>query len=97
VKQGLAGASLFVLNLNKSADEAETDPMLSRINVGTGVDVSILEVVQTLAKVTGFTVFVYYTCKPDRTPRKLMNVSLLERMGWSAKITLQYCLVDTYE
>jgi GDP-L-fucose synthase len=94
----MAEASLFVLNLDKGVYEAETDPMLSHINVGTGIDVSILEVAQILAKITGFSGEINCdTSKPDGTPRKLMNVSRLKRMGWSAKITLQYGLADTYE
>ena len=94
----MAEASLFVLDLDKSAYEAETDPMLSHINVGTGVDLSILEVAQIIAKITGFTGKI--TCddrKPDGNLRKLMDVSRLERMGWRAQITLQDGLARTYE
>ena len=50
----MAAASLFVLNLPKQTYDENTDPMLSHINVGTGVDISIFELAQLVAKVTGF-------------------------------------------
>lgn len=93
----MAAASLFVLNLEKPAYEAETDPMLSHINVGTGVDVTILELAQMVAAATGFAGKI--TCdasKPDGAPRKLMDVSRLARMGWSAKIALRDGVSETY-
>jgi GDPmannose 4,6-dehydratase/GDP-L-fucose synthase len=94
----MAQASLFVLDLDKAAYEAETDPMLSHINVGTGVDVSILEVAQIIAKVTGFKGKITCdTSKPDGTMRKLMDVSRLERMGWNAQVSLQDGLTRTYQ
>jgi nucleoside-diphosphate-sugar epimerase len=93
----MAEASLFVLNLDKATYDAETDPMLSHINVGTGTDVSILEVAQIIAKVTGFTgTITCDTSKPDGTMRKLMDVSRLKRMGWQAQIGLEDGLTRTY-
>lgn len=93
----MAEASLFVLNLEKARYDAETNAMLSHINVGTGIDVTILEVAQIIADVVGFTGKI--TCdtnKPDGTMRKLMDVSRLDRMGWSAKIGLREGLERTY-
>jgi nucleoside-diphosphate-sugar epimerase len=93
----MAEASLFVLDLDKQRYEAETDSMLSHINVGTGHDVSILEVAQIIAQVTGFKGKITCdTSKPDGTMRKLMDVSRLERMGWSAQIELRDGLERTY-
>ncbi|MEL6572990.1 MAG: GDP-L-fucose synthase [Pseudomonadota bacterium] len=93
----MAEASLFVLNLNKATYDAETEEMLSHINVGTGTDVTILEVAQLIAEVTGFTGKITCdTAKPDGTMRKLMDVSRLERMGWKAQITLRQGLEQTY-
>jgi nucleoside-diphosphate-sugar epimerase len=93
----MAEASLFVLDLDKQRYEAETDSMLSHINVGTGHDVSILEVAQIIAQVTGFKgTITCDTSKPDGTMRKLMDVSRLERMGWSAQIELRDGLERTY-
>jgi nucleoside-diphosphate-sugar epimerase len=93
----MAEASLFVLDLDKQRYEAETDTMLSHINVGTGHDVSILEVAKIIAQVTGFKGKITCdTSKPDGTMRKLMDVSRLERMGWSAQIELRDGLERTY-
>jgi nucleoside-diphosphate-sugar epimerase len=93
----MAEASLFVLELDKQRYEAETDPMLSHINVGTGHDVSILEVAKIIAQVTGFKGKITCdTSKPDGTMRKLMDVSRLERMGWNAQIELREGLERTY-
>ena len=93
----MADASLFVLNLDKATYDAQTDPMLSHINVGTGTDVSILEVAQIIAKVTGFTGKITCdTSKPDGTMRKLMDVSRLGRMGWTAQTGLEEGLARTY-
>ena len=93
----MADASLFVLDLDKATYDAETEPMLSHINVGTGTDVSILEVAQMIARVTGFAGKITCdTSKPDGTMRKLMDVSRLERMGWTAQITLEDGLERTY-
>jgi GDP-L-fucose synthase len=93
----MAAASLFVLDLDKDAYDAETNEMLSHINVGTGTDVSILEVAQLIADVTGFAGKIACdTSKPDGTMRKLMDVSRLDRMGWTAQIPLRDGLERTY-
>ena len=94
----MAAASLFVLNLPKKIYDENTDPMLSHINVGTGADVSILELAKMIAKVTGFTGKISTDpTKPDGTMRKLMDVGRLAQMGWSAGIQLEQGLADTYE
>jgi nucleoside-diphosphate-sugar epimerase len=94
----MAAASLFVLNLPKDTYEKNTDPMLSHINVGTGEDISILELAQLMARVTGFTGKISTDpTKPDGTMRKLMDVGRLAQMGWSARILLEQGLADTYE
>ncbi len=94
----MAEASLFVLELPKDIYEANTAPMLSHINVGTGTDVTIGELAHMLAKVTGFTGTIGFdTSKPDGTMRKLMDVSRLKDMGWSARIGLEDGIKETYE
>lgn len=94
----MAAASLFVLELNQTSYQANTEPMLSHINVGTGTDVTIRELAETIAKVTGFEGrIVFDTSKPDGTPRKLMDVSRLTRLGWRASIELQHGLQDAYD
>lgn len=94
----MAEASLFVLDLPQETYDANTQPMLSHINVGTGVDVSIAELAGMVAKVTGFKGrIIQDTSKPDGTMRKLMDVDRLARMGWRARITLEQGLVETYD
>lgn len=96
--EDMAAASLFVMNLDRATYDANTDPMLSHINVGTGTDVSIREVAQMIASVTGFTGKITCdTSKPDGTMRKLMDVSRLAAMGWKAQIPLQQGLKKTYD
>lgn len=94
----MAAASLFVLHLPKAIYDENTDPMLSHINVGTGVDISIFELAQLVATVTGFkgTISTDPT-KPDGTMRKLMDVGRLSQMGWNARIGLEQGLANTYE
>jgi GDP-L-fucose synthase len=85
------------MNLDKANYDANTQQMLSHINVGTGVDCTIAELAETLAEVVGFDGNVVYdTSKPDGTPRKLMDVSRLNAMGWQANISLKSGLADTY-
>ena len=94
----MAAAALFVINLQKDIYEDNTDPMLSHINVGTGTDISILELAQLVAKITGYTGQIGMDrTKPDGTMRKLMNVDHLAQMGWSAHIQLAAGLADTYQ
>ena len=93
----MADAALFVLELSRDKYEANTGPMLSHINVGTGTDVSILELAHLIAKVTGFKGRIETDLtKPDGTPRKLMDVGRLSTMGWSSGIKLEQGLADTY-
>jgi len=93
----MAEASLFVLDLPQDVYAANTQPMLSHINVGTGTDVSIGELAQMVADVTGFKGKLGFdTTKPDGTMRKLMNVSRLADMGWRAQIDLKDGLQETY-
>ena len=94
----MAQASLFVLNLSKDIYGQNTDPMMSHINVGSGTDISILELARLVAQVTGYNgqISTDHT-KPDGTMRKLMNVNRLAKMGWSAQIQLEQGLADTYE
>ena len=93
----MAAASLFVMNLDDEAYQANTQPMLSHINVGTGVDCTIRELAETMARVTGFTGrLVFDATKPDGTLRKLMDVSRLRTLGWQASICLEAGLSETY-
>ena len=94
----MAAASLFVMDLDAEAYQRETEAMLSHINVGCGADVSILELAQLVAEVTGFEGQILTDpSKPDGTPRKLMDVSRLKRLGWQAGIGLEAGVRGTYE
>ncbi|KQI67153.1 GDP-fucose synthetase [Loktanella sp. 3ANDIMAR09] len=94
----MAAASLFVMDLDRATYEAETEPMLSHINVGTGVDVTILELARMVAAAVGYTGDILTDpSRPDGAPRKLMDVSRLARMGWTADIALADGIAQTYD
>jgi len=93
----MAAAALFVLNLPAKTYRAQTDPMCSHINVGTGQDISIATLATLMADITGFDGRVVFdTSKPDGTLRKLLDVSKLSGLGWRAGIGLKQGLRDTY-
>ncbi len=72
--------------------------MLSHINIGTGVDCTIKELTETIAKVVGYTgEIVWDSSKPDGTPRKLMDVNRLKSLGWQYSIDLEQGLKKTYD
>ncbi|OZB17580.1 MAG: GDP-fucose synthetase [Rhodobacterales bacterium 34-62-10] len=94
----MAAAALFVMDLDRDTYRAHTDPRQSHINVGTGQDVSIATLAGLLAQVTGFTGQISFDrSKPDGTPRKLLDVSRLSQMGWSARIPLEAGIAQTYD
>lgn len=94
----MAAASIHVMELDKAIYDENTEPMLSHINVGTGVDCTIRELVETVAKVTGFKgEIVWDTTKPDGAPRKLMNVDRLAALGWEYSYSLEDGLQDAYQ
>jgi GDPmannose 4,6-dehydratase/GDP-L-fucose synthase len=94
----MAAASCFVLDLDKTTYDANTAPMLSHINVGTGQDVTILQLAQMVARVTGYKERILTDpAKPDGAMRKLMDVSRLADMGWRASITLEDGIAQTYQ
>ncbi len=93
----MAAACVHVMGLSQQTYAEHTQPMLSHINVGTGVDCSIRELAETLARVTGFTgELVFDSSKPDGTSRKLMDVSRLQSLGWESSIGLEDGLRDAY-
>lgn len=93
----MASASIHVLEMDNEIYAANTQPMLSHINVGTGVDCTIRELAETIKKVVGFEgELLFDTSKPDGAPRKLMSVDRLKNLGWQASITLEDGLHQTY-
>jgi GDP-L-fucose synthase len=94
----MAAASLFVLELDEKTYQANTKPMLSHINVGTGLDVTIREMAETMKEVVGFKGnLIFDTEKPDGSPRKLIDVSRLTDMGWEYSVALKKGLEKTYD
>ncbi|UTW02463.1 GDP-L-fucose synthase [Amphritea atlantica] len=94
----MAAASVFVMNADKDIYAANTETMLSHLNVGTGEDCTIAEMALTMAEVVGFEgEVVFDSTKPDGTPRKLMDVSKLNALGWKYSISLKDGLAMTYE
>lgn len=93
----MAAASIHVMNLDKAIYDTNTEPMLSHINVGTGVDCTIRELAETISEVVGYEgEIVFDASKPDGTPRKLMDVSRLSDLCWTSKISLREGLADAY-
>ncbi|HDO1318965.1 TPA: GDP-L-fucose synthase [Aeromonas veronii] len=94
----MAAASIHVMELANEVYQVNTQPMLSHINVGTGVDCTIRELAETMARVVGFAgEVVFDATKPDGTPRKLMDVSRLANLGWHYTHSLELGLTLTYQ
>lgn len=94
----MAAASVFVMNLDGADYAASTDSMHSHINVGTGQDVTIADLAYLVGEVVGYRGRIRFdTSKPDGTPRKLLDVSKLKRLGWQASTPLAEGLRRTYD
>jgi GDP-L-fucose synthase len=93
----MAAACVHVMDLPESVYRQHTQPMLSHINVGCGIDCTIRELAETIARITGYGGrLAWDTSKPNGTPRKLMDVSRLAALGWRARIGLEEGLRDAY-
>jgi len=94
----MAQASLFVLELDEKTYQANTKPMLSHINVGTGIDVTIREMAETMKEVVGYEgKLTFDITKPDGAPRKLIDITRLKKMGWNYSVELEEGLYKTYK
>jgi GDP-L-fucose synthase len=94
----MAAASVHVMQLPKATYDQHTTPMQSHINVGSGSDVTIAEVAQTIAQTVGYAGQIEFdTSKPDGAPRKWMDSSRLNALGWQAKVDLQHGLAAAYQ
>ena len=94
----MAAASVHLMNLDKATYDQHTQPMLSHINVGCGEDVTILQVAQIVARTVGYTGQILTDpTKPDGTPRKLMDSSRLNLLGWKARVGLDAGLQAAYK
>jgi len=93
----MAEASAHVMELDAATYQANTAPMLSHINVGTGEDITIAELAKVVAKVVGYEGRIEQDpTKPDGSPRKLMDVSRLKALGWRPRVGLEEGLALAY-
>ncbi len=94
----MAEASLFVLELDEGIYQANTKSMLSHINVGTGKDITIRGMAETMKRVIGYTgKLIFDTTKQDGASRKLIDVSRLSSMGWTYSVDIEQGLQKTYK
>jgi GDP-L-fucose synthase len=89
----MATACLFLLQLGKDKWKQLST---THVNIGCGEDVSIRELAEMVREATGFKGTIEFDAsKPDGTPRKLMDIGLIARLGWKPRITLREGLGDT--
>jgi GDP-L-fucose synthase len=94
----LAEASLFVMSLKLKDYQSVTSPMQSHLNVGSGIDMTIGELAELIKKVVGFKgEIIFDISKPDGPPKKLMDSSKLNRLGWKPSVTLETGLTIAYK
>jgi GDP-L-fucose synthase len=94
----MAAACVHVMNLDKAAYEQHTRPMLSHINVGCGEDITIGEIAEAVCKTVGYQGEITFDhSKPDGTPRKLMDSSRLNALGWQVRVGLDAGLIAAYQ
>lgn len=94
----MARACIHVMNLEKNILDEHVPASCSHINVGTGIDVSIAELAQTMSDIVGYEGQLEFdTTKPDGAPRKLLDVSRLAQLGWTYDIDLKNGLDETYQ
>ena len=94
----MAAACIQVMGFSNEHYRSCTEPMLSHLNVGTGEDVTVRELAETIQKVVGFQGQISWdSSKPDGTPRKLMDISKLKSLGWRPSVNLEEGLQRTYQ
>ena len=94
----MAAACCHLMNLQQEDYWANTDTHCSHVNVGAGSDISIAELAGLIARVTGFEGKIEFdSSMPDGTPRKLLDVSRLGRLGWKAAIGLEQGVEASYQ
>jgi len=94
----MAAASVFVMNLPKTVYDQHTSPMLSHINVGFGSDITIAQLAQAVSDTVGYQGQITFDpTQPDGSPRKLMDSSRLNALGWQAKVNLEQGLALAYQ
>jgi len=93
----MAAAGIHVMELNKATYDAHTEPMQSHLNVGSGSDMTIADLAHTMAKIIGYRGdIVFDVSKPDGTPRKLMDSSRIQGLGWQPEVNMETGLALAY-
>jgi GDP-L-fucose synthase len=94
----MADACVFLLTLDESRYAALSAPAVAPlINVGTGQDLTIAELAALVCEVVGFRGGIAHdTTKPDGTPRKLLDVSKLQALGWRSRVSLREGIERAY-
>lgn len=94
----MAQACLFLMNIDKKIITQNTNPMLSHVNVGSGKDITINKLAETIKEVVGYEGQIKFdNSKFDGTPRKLIDSSKINSLGWFPKIGLIEGLTLTYD
>ena len=94
----MAEASLLLHYLDQRSYKKITKPMLSHVNVGTGLDISINQLARTIKNIVGFKGEITFdSSKPDGTPRKVLNIEKLSLLDYSPKFGLEVGLMQTYK
>jgi len=94
----MAAASVFVMELDKTVYDQQTEPMCSHINVGSGSDVTIAELAKAVGVAVGYVGNIDFDpSKPDGAPRKWMDSSRLNRLGWNPCVNLNDGLQLAYQ
>ncbi|MDM0018619.1 GDP-L-fucose synthase [Variovorax saccharolyticus] len=94
----MARACVHVMDLPRETYAAHTEVMASHINVGTGEDLSIADLAQLVSDVVGYQGSIQYdTSKPDGTPRKLLDISRIRKLGWQPEVALREGIANAYE
>ena len=94
----MADASIHIMNLSQNSYSKETLPMISHINVGSGIDYSIKDLAEIICEIVDFKGKIEWDLsKPDGTPRKLLDITKIKSLGWQNKHNLRDGLSETYK
>lgn len=94
----MADASVHMMNIEKSTLNKFINPMFSHINIGSGVEYKIKSIAEKISNIIGFKGdLLWDSSKPDGTPRKLLDITLAQKLGWKPKVSFDEGIKETYE
>ena len=94
----MADASIFIMKLKKLKYQKHIQPNLSHINIGTGKDITIMEVAKLIKEIVGFNGELFFDIsKPEGPPKKFVDTARMKSYGWSSSTQLNEGLSSTYE